>query len=68
MKVGSSLRRGISGKDKDFLDQCLYNVVLSLHTISWTAFGTLEIPRQGRKYCPTAVQAIQPWAKERRKL
>lgn len=62
MRVGSSLRRGISGKDKDFLDRCLYNVVLSLYTISWTAFGTLDIPRQGCKYCPITVQAIHAWA------
>lgn len=62
MRVGSSLRRGISGKDKDFLDQCKYNVVLSLHTISRTAFGTLDIPRQGRKYGPITVQAIHAWA------
>lgn len=33
MRVGSSLRRGTDGRDKDFLDQCVCNVVLSLQTL-----------------------------------
>lgn len=53
-RVGSSLRKGISGRTKIFLIGA-YILVLSLYTISWTAFGTLDIPRQGCKYCPITV-------------